>query len=66
MSQSRSAPRMASERDGRGFGCSAIHRSIPRNRSSGNRIAVTGSRPVGGRPRFFFGITVFLDFGIYW
>ena len=30
----------------------------------GNRIAKTGSRPVAGRPRFFFGIT-FIDFIIF-
>jgi hypothetical protein len=39
----------------------AAHSSTASLSSSGNRIAITGSRPVAGRPRLFFGIT-FIDF----
>ena len=47
---------MASEREGRSV-CFDDHRSIEARISSDNRIAVTGSLPVAGRPRPFFGNT---------
>src|SRR4051812_9539019 len=47
--------RMASEREGMSFKLVA-QASTRTLRSSGRRIAVTGSRPVAGRPRFFFDI----------
>jgi hypothetical protein len=55
---------MASERD---IPFSVAQRSMAARNSFGSRMAITGSRPVAGRPgpRFFFGITL-IDFGILW
>ena len=55
--------RMASEREGVSFNLAA-QASTRTLRSSGRRIAVTGSRPVAGRPRFFFRIAR-TRFGIF-
>jgi hypothetical protein len=54
--------RMASERPS-SSSCMAAQASTFARSSSDRRIAVTGSRPVAGRPRPFFGTTLF-DLGI--
>jgi hypothetical protein len=53
---------MASERPGVSS-CLSAHLSTVSRNSFDSRIAVTGSRPVAGRPRPFFGTTLF-DFAI--
>jgi hypothetical protein len=55
--------RMASERLGSSC-CRAAQPSIASVNAGESRSAVTGSLPVAGRPRFFFGITLF-DFPIF-
>jgi hypothetical protein len=54
--------RIASERGGRSS-CFAAHESIAARNSGESLIAVTGSRPVAGRP-LFFGTTP-IDFAIF-
>ena len=57
--------RMASERGGLSS-CFAAHLSTASRNSSDSLMAVTGSRPVAGRPPLFgFGSTV-LDLGMFW
>ena len=56
---------MASERGGVSS-CFAAHLSIAARNSCDSLMAVTGSRPVAGRPPLFrFGSTV-LDFDMFW
>jgi hypothetical protein len=56
---------MASERGGLSS-CFAAHLSTAARNSSDSLMAVTGSRPVAGRPPLFgFGSTV-LDFDMFW
>jgi hypothetical protein len=56
---------MASERPG-SSACLAAQASTAVRNSFDSLIAVTGSRPVAGRPPLFgFGSTV-LDFGMFW
>jgi len=52
--------RSASERGGLS-GCRAAQASISATFSSDNRNVLMGSRPVAGRPIFFFGITFCID-----
>ena len=52
--------RSASEREGLS-GCRAAQASISATFSSDNRNVLMGSRPVAGRPIFFFGITFCID-----
>jgi hypothetical protein len=52
--------RSASEREGLS-GCRAAQASISATFSSDNRNVLMGSRPVAGRPIFFFGITFCVD-----
>jgi hypothetical protein len=62
ISQSFKAMRIASESDGLGAGCEAIHLFKASVIPAGMRKLTNGSRPVAGRPRFF-GLTG-IDFAI--
>ena len=49
---------IASERVGLGPGCPSIHSSIDASSAGGMRTPRIGSRPVRGRPRGLFGLSV--------
>jgi hypothetical protein len=57
--------RMASERPGESS-CLAAHLSTAVRNSSDSLIAVTGSRPVAGRPPLFGFGTTDLDLAMFW